>query len=361
MDSVIGWIQQGEEQDAYRYSLNTNGPLDQTNTQFQPAVSPVNSNSLEIFPSTEPEESFDFSFDDVLCDEIYDRVVPSPGNSNPPMHNPFPPNPYSQPHFSASLGLTFLCPQSHTHPAWPRNGLLHLLKHKEKDGFDIDIAPGTSGRQRQALLPGIVPSAATQPPIRAHDSHFTAEIQCLPTEVSDVCPTDPDETTRALRLENIRLKRLLSLEYNSSTDYHYQKSKERRAEQWSRSRDTIWETTNSCSFSSVASAPARINSLDGGGKLSKYCVESSCTKRPPPPEESPYAAPLSRSDKHRNKRRSLNRANQSPSRLLLRLSEYQVSGMFEVGAEIAAAKEAAEEMPPLGHQMGSFVVPLDSI
>lgn len=131
----------------------------------------------------------DFSF----CDNTFDiDLMMAPpmaiDNFGAFFGNPFPPNPHAG--IDSSFPQPFirlqLCPRGHDHPPWPRKGLLevqkcerrcqfcglelgsaaglrkHVHDHRKKEGLDIEIVRGSSGRQRRSLLSNHDPNTPNQ-------------------------------------------------------------------------------------------------------------------------------------------------------------------------------------------------------
>ncbi|GAW17859.1 hypothetical protein ANO14919_073260 [Xylariales sp. No.14919] len=172
-------------------------------TEIQPAISCTG--SLGAFLPTAsgtPRPPFNSSFNNsmfgldllMLPPNGLDSLVDSFPLGNISMGDPFPSDLY--PISSLPLDDTLLCSRCHkTHPPWPKKGVLEIQKcerkchycgqelktaaalrkhaknHKEKDKFDIEIARGSSGRQRRALLPDEHPSAL----IPSFAAHFDTE------------------------------------------------------------------------------------------------------------------------------------------------------------------------------------------
>ncbi|KAI0875303.1 hypothetical protein GGS24DRAFT_499906 [Hypoxylon argillaceum] len=150
------------------------------------------------------------------------------------------PSPNAQFPFSLPLPLpptgipTF--PQGHNYSAWPKQGLIdvhkcerkcqfcglavrttatlrkHVNDHKKKDGFNIEIAASSSGRQQRALLLDIgasTPGQLTPYPRQLQSSPFANEPHTLTSDFVQDCPTDLSEALTVitrLQQQNNRLQ-----------------------------------------------------------------------------------------------------------------------------------------------------------
>ncbi|TGJ83987.1 hypothetical protein E0Z10_g4774 [Xylaria hypoxylon] len=239
MDSIMGGTWQDEEnQGSHGMVLNTNRIPDQMNNQYQSAVSAASSLGTFSLTGLEiPQQSFIFDFNNHTFGDL--MTLPSSMDIDIFENNPFPLIP--NPEFSVPLVLNHIhsCPQGHNHAPWPRTGLLEIQKcerrchfcgqelktaaalrkhaydHKKKDKFEIEITPGSSGRQRRALLldnnPSVLEhlSAAVQSPTQVRDGQITSGIQDSFPDVFESLRIDLGEATtlvRKLRRENAELK-----------------------------------------------------------------------------------------------------------------------------------------------------------
>ncbi|KAI3319953.1 hypothetical protein HD806DRAFT_254667 [Xylariaceae sp. AK1471] len=235
--------EQGSQEMVQSTSKSLKRSLDQMQSdQLQPVIS--GADSLEVFSqpvSGASQQSFDFNMFG-LDFTMRDCLSPT-SNFFSFWNDPFPLNP--SPQLSPPYPLAQLCPHGHNHSPWPRKGPLEIQKcetrcdfcglvlktaaglrkhaygHKEKDGLDIEIVPGSSGRKRRALLPegpnyslndhGISegPGSVDTSLAKVHQSQGATKIQESAVKAVDGEPLGFDEAVtlvRQLRRENAQLK-----------------------------------------------------------------------------------------------------------------------------------------------------------
>ncbi|KAI8627577.1 hypothetical protein F5Y19DRAFT_442016 [Xylariaceae sp. FL1651] len=201
MDRAITELKDNDPKKIHNVNPSTTGSqLQLHQTQASAITNSAGASDQELFGQHEPP--LDLMHCGSGMDLMVNNYLPASGGFCSPTDIFSLDDSLLMPH-SGTTGSAGLCPKSHNHYPWPKRGRLviqkcekrcdfcghvsksaaalrkHVYGHKDKDGLDITIVPGTSGRSRRAILRTPPPAStsaqnATLPAPVPPDNLFTS-------------------------------------------------------------------------------------------------------------------------------------------------------------------------------------------